>query len=72
VTSSSIRSGSSTPRENALAAEATFNQLRDMPDASATFISVDVCDYRVCLGRLPETHRLPSSGIETLSKSADH
>jgi hypothetical protein len=29
--------------ENARAAEATFNQLRDMPDAPATFISVDVC-----------------------------
>lgn len=24
--------------------EATFNQLRDMPDAPATFISVDVCE----------------------------
>jgi hypothetical protein len=30
--------------ENARAAEATFNQLRDMPDAPATFISVDVCE----------------------------
>jgi hypothetical protein len=28
--------------ESAMAAEATFNQLRDMPDAPATFISVDV------------------------------
>ena len=30
--------------ENARAAEATFSQLRDMPDAPATFISVDVCE----------------------------
>ena len=30
--------------ENARAAEATFNQLRGMPDAPATFISVDVCE----------------------------
>ena len=30
--------------ENARAAEATFNKLRDMPDAPATFISVDVCE----------------------------
>jgi hypothetical protein len=30
--------------ENARTAEATFNQLRDMPDAPATFISVDVCE----------------------------
>jgi hypothetical protein len=30
--------------ENARAAEAAFNQLRDMPDAPATFISVDVCE----------------------------
>ncbi len=30
--------------ENARAAEATFNQLRDLPDAPATFISVDVCE----------------------------
>jgi hypothetical protein len=30
--------------ENARAAEATFNQLRDMPDAPATFISVDICE----------------------------
>ena len=29
---------------NARAAEATFNQLRDMPDAPATFLSVDVCE----------------------------
>jgi hypothetical protein len=30
--------------ENARAAEATFNQLRGMPEAPATFISVDVCE----------------------------
>jgi hypothetical protein len=30
--------------ENARAAETTFNRLRDMPDAPATFISVDVCE----------------------------
>jgi hypothetical protein len=30
--------------ENARAAEATFNQLRDMPDAPATFVSIDVCE----------------------------
>jgi hypothetical protein len=30
--------------ENARAAEATFNTLRDMPDAPATFVSVDVCE----------------------------
>ena len=30
--------------ENARAAEATFHTLRDMPDAPATFISVDVCE----------------------------
>ena len=30
--------------DNARAAEATFNQLRDMPDAPATFVSVDVCE----------------------------
>jgi hypothetical protein len=30
-------------QENARAAEVTFNQLRDMPDAPATFVSVDVC-----------------------------
>jgi hypothetical protein len=30
--------------ENARAAEATFNMLRDIPDAPATFISVDVCE----------------------------
>jgi hypothetical protein len=29
---------------DARAAEATFSMLRDMPDAPATFISVDVCD----------------------------
>ncbi len=30
--------------ENARGAEATFNSLRDMPEAPATFISVDVCE----------------------------
>lgn len=30
--------------ENARSAEATFNTLRDMPDAPATFVSVDVCE----------------------------
>ena len=30
--------------ENARAAEAAFNMLRDIPDAPATFISVDVCE----------------------------
>jgi hypothetical protein len=30
--------------ENARAAEATFASLRDMPDAPATFVSVDVCE----------------------------
>jgi hypothetical protein len=30
--------------ENARAAEATFTTLRDMPDAPATFLSVDVCE----------------------------
>ena len=30
--------------ENARAAEATFNMLRDMPEAPATFVSVDVCE----------------------------
>jgi hypothetical protein len=30
--------------ENARAAEATFKTLRDMPDAPATFVSVDVCE----------------------------
>ena len=29
---------------DARAAEATFNTLRDMPDAPATFVSVDVCE----------------------------
>jgi len=29
---------------DARAAEATFNTLRDMPDAPATFISADVCE----------------------------
>jgi hypothetical protein len=30
--------------ENATAAEATFNTLRTMPEAPATFLSVDVCE----------------------------
>jgi hypothetical protein len=30
--------------EHARAAEATFNTLRTMPDAPATFLSVDVCE----------------------------
>jgi hypothetical protein len=30
--------------DNARTAEATFLTLRDMPDAPATFISVDVCE----------------------------
>jgi hypothetical protein len=30
--------------ENARAAETAFSQLRNMPDAPATFISVDVCE----------------------------
>ena len=30
--------------ENARAAEATFSSLRDMPDAPATLLSVDVCE----------------------------
>jgi hypothetical protein len=30
--------------DSALAAQATFSQLRDMPDAPATFVSVDVCE----------------------------
>ena len=30
--------------ENARTAEVTFNKLRDMPEAPATFISVDVCE----------------------------
>ena len=30
--------------ENARAAEPNFSQLRDMPDAPATFMSVDVCE----------------------------
>jgi hypothetical protein len=30
--------------ENARAAETTFNQLREMPDAPATFVSVEVCE----------------------------
>jgi hypothetical protein len=31
-------------QENARAAETTFNMLREMPDAPATFVSVDVCE----------------------------
>ena len=30
--------------ESARNAEATFNRLRDMPDAPATFVSSDVCE----------------------------
>jgi hypothetical protein len=30
--------------ENARSAEGTFSTLRDMPDAPATFVSVDVCE----------------------------
>jgi hypothetical protein len=30
--------------ENARVAEATFNRLRDMPEAPATFVSVEVCE----------------------------
>jgi hypothetical protein len=30
--------------ENARKAEATFNSLRDMPDAPAIFVSCDVCE----------------------------
>ncbi len=30
--------------EKARVAEATFSTLRDMPDAPATFVSVDVCE----------------------------
>lgn len=30
--------------ENARSAEATFNTLGEMPDAPATFVSVDVCE----------------------------
>jgi hypothetical protein len=30
--------------QNARTAEATFNSLRDMPEAPATFVSVDVCE----------------------------
>jgi hypothetical protein len=30
--------------ETARAAEVTFNQLRDMPQVPATFVSVDVCE----------------------------
>jgi len=30
--------------ENARAAEATFGSLREMPEAPATFLSVDVCE----------------------------
>ena len=38
--------------ENARTAEATFNRLRDMPDAPATFVSVDVCEV---VGRAPDS-----------------
>ncbi len=31
-------------QENARKAEATFSSLREMPDAPATFVSVDVCE----------------------------
>jgi hypothetical protein len=34
--------------ENARVAEAAFNQLRDMPEAPATFMSVDVCEVVGC------------------------
>ena len=30
--------------KDARTAEATFNRLRDMPDAPATFVSADVCE----------------------------
>ena len=30
--------------ENARSAEATFNSVREMPDAPVTFVSVDVCE----------------------------
>ena len=30
--------------ENARSAEATFNRLRELPDAPATFVSVEVCE----------------------------
>ncbi len=30
--------------QNARAAEVTFNQLRDLPEAPATFLSVEVCE----------------------------
>lgn len=30
--------------DNALSAEATFSTLREMPDAPAIFVSVDVCE----------------------------
>jgi hypothetical protein len=30
--------------ENARSAEATFGRLREMPDAPATFVSVEVCE----------------------------
>jgi len=30
--------------EHARTAEATFNRLREMPEAPATFVSVDVCE----------------------------
>jgi hypothetical protein len=47
--------------ENARAAEATFNTLRDMPDTPATFISVDV--YRGTeAARHRQTQRLALTG----------
>jgi hypothetical protein len=39
--------------EDARAAEATFNALRTMPDAPATFLSVDVCEV---VGRAEPGH----------------
>ena len=49
--------------ENARAAEATFNTLRDMPDAPATFISVDVCEVVPSMSRMPQAP-LPNSRNE--------
>jgi hypothetical protein len=43
--------------ENAEAAEATFNQLRGMPGAHATSISVDVARLSGTLGLSPKTRR---------------
>ena len=36
--------GCANPRKLLTGLEATFNTLRDMPDAPATFVSVDVCE----------------------------